>query len=96
VGIHKHQLTVEGGVAKLQDRFDLDTSHAQALVLGCLLQPTEAVGAIVGQRELFRLRDDFRLQEGGAVFSLAEFHKRVLSFGGLPIPLVRWGMDFDD
>ena len=97
VGIHKHQLTVEGGVAKLQDRFDLDTTHAQALVIGCLLQPTEAVGAIVGQRELFRLRDDFRLQEGGGPgFSLAEFHKRVLSFGGLPVPLVRWGMDFDD
>ncbi len=95
VGIHKHQITVEGGVARLEDRFDLDPSHAHALVIGCLLQPTEAVGAIVGQRELFRLRDDFRHQEG-AGYSLAEFHARVLSFGGLPVPLVRWGMDFDD
>ncbi len=45
----------------------------------------------VGRREIKDLRDDFRAAAGGE-YSLRAFHDAVLSYGGLPVGLMRWGM----
>jgi uncharacterized protein (DUF885 family) len=45
----------------------------------------------VGRRDLLRLRDDYRAAQGSG-FSLRKFHDAVLSYGGLPITLIRWGL----
>ena len=45
----------------------------------------------VGRRELLRLREDWRAARGNA-FTLRGFHDAVLTYGGLPVTLMRWGM----
>lgn len=95
VGLHTHQLSVAESVAFLVERLGLEPEHALAAVRGCLLEPTEAVGTILGLRELVRLRDDAAAR-AGAGFSLRGFHEEVLAYGALPTPLIRWGMGFED
>jgi hypothetical protein len=95
IGLHTHQLSVEEGVGFLIERLGIEPLHALAAVRGCLLEPTEAFGAILGCRELIRLCDDVREREGES-FSAARFHAQVLGYGALPTPLIRWGMGFED
>ena len=42
-------------------------------------------------RDFLHLRDAYRDREGGA-FQLQQFHNELLSYGGLPVSLIRWGM----
>jgi uncharacterized protein (DUF885 family) len=53
--------------------------------------PTYQLSYAIGRRELLALREDRRAQDGAA-FSLRAFHDDVLSYGGLPVSLIRWGM----
>ena len=58
-------------------------------------RPTSAAAAFLGRRELLRLRDDVRSARGTS-FDEAEFHRELLGYGGIPVPLMRWGMGLDD
>ena len=49
----------------------------------------------VGRRELLKLRDDYRAARG-ADFTLAGFHGSVLQYGGLPVALIRWGLNLSE
>jgi hypothetical protein len=91
IGLHTRQMTVREGVDTLAGRMPITSSHALAAVRGIALEPTAATGAVIGRRELGRLR---QARETGEhpFFSLRPFHDEVLSYGGLPIPLIRWGM----
>lgn len=95
IGLHTHQMAVEESVALLSDGLGMEPLHALAAVRGCLLEPTEAFGAVLGCRGLLRLRDDARRRDGVG-FAPDRFHAEVLGYGGLPTPLIRWGMGFED
>jgi uncharacterized protein (DUF885 family) len=41
------------------------------------------------------LRDAYRDREGSE-YSLRKFHDEVLSYGGLPVSLMKWGMGFNN
>ena len=45
-----------------------------------------------GWRELLRLRDAYQ-QRDPSGYTARKFHDEVMSYGGLPITLARWGMD---
>jgi hypothetical protein len=92
IGVHTRQMSVEEGIAALLDRLPLDPGQAQAAVRGVLLAPTQAVGAVAGWRELLRLRAE-REKAEHPFFQLRHFHDQVLSYGGLPVPLIRWGLE---
>ena len=49
--------------------------------------PGQALGYLVGQREILRLRDDARARLGAA-FDLRDFHGAVLDHGSLPLPVL--------
>jgi uncharacterized protein (DUF885 family) len=49
--------------------------------------PGQALGYLVGQREILRLRDHARARLGAA-FDLRDFHGAVLDHGGLPLPVL--------
>jgi len=53
--------------------------------------PASPLCYAVGRRELLRLREAWR-QRTGAGATLRRFHDEVLSYGGLPVSLMRWGM----
>ena len=94
IGVHTSQLSLDDAVRLLTDRLPFDEEHALAAVRGCCLEPTQAVGAIIGRRELRRIRDERRLETRGRL-SLRGVHDEVLEYGVLPAPLIRWGMGLD-
>ena len=49
--------------------------------------PGQALGYLVGQREILRLREDARSRLGAA-FDIRDFHSAVLDHGSLPLPVL--------
>jgi uncharacterized protein (DUF885 family) len=49
--------------------------------------PGQALGYLVGQREILRLREDARARLGAA-FDIRDFHSAVLDHGSLPLPVL--------
>jgi uncharacterized protein (DUF885 family) len=52
-----------------------------------LIMPAQALGYMVGESELFRLRDAARQQLGDR-FDVKEFHEVVLSHGAVPMAVL--------
>ena len=52
-----------------------------------IASPGQALGYLIGQRELLRLREDARRQLGTA-FDIRDFHSAVLDHGALPLPVL--------
>jgi uncharacterized protein (DUF885 family) len=91
VGLHTRGMSVGDAVDQLVDVVHMDRANAQAEVSRYCATPGYQLCYAVGRRDLLRLRDDFRAMPG-ADFTLRGFHERVLSYGGLPITLIRWGV----
>ena len=68
-----------------------ERANAEAEVRRYCAWPTYQLCYATGRRELLQLRDDFRAARGDA-YSLRAFHDAVLSYGGLPVSLTRWGL----
>ena len=49
--------------------------------------PGQALGYLVGQREILRLRDEARARLGAA-FDIRDFHSAVLDHGSLPLAVL--------
>jgi len=95
IGIHTRQLLPEEAEQLLTNAVPLHPARARALVRECLLEPTRAIGTLVGRRELLRLRAE-RRPRGGRERPVAEHHADVLAFGGTPSSLIRWGLGMEE
>ena len=95
LGIHTRQFTTAQAAGYLATRLLTDSEVALADVRRLACRPTSAAAAMLGRRELARLQADARNARGSS-FVLEEFHDTLLSFGGLPVPLIRWGMGLDE
>jgi uncharacterized protein (DUF885 family) len=73
----------------------VDREEAMEMVRRASARPTYALADAVGRRELLALRDAWRAEAGPGA-PLRAFHDEVLSYGGLPVSLIRWGMGLDD
>lgn len=91
IGLHTRGLTPGAAVEELVARLPMERASAEAEVRRYCQMPTYQLCYAVGRRELRDLRDAIRAREGRD-FSLRGFHDAVLAYGGLPVPLVRWGM----
>lgn len=94
VGVHTRAMSPDEAADLLVARLPIDRAQARREVHRCCAWPTWHTAAIAGRRELLRLRADARARDGAA-FDLRAFHAQVLSYGGLPVPLARWGMGLD-
>jgi uncharacterized protein (DUF885 family) len=90
-GIHTSQLTPGAAMELLMTRVPMDRHAALAEVRRVCSDPGAAAAFALGRRELLDLRSSWRRQAGAAV-PLRQFHEEVLSFGRLPVTLIRWGM----
>jgi uncharacterized protein (DUF885 family) len=88
-------MSVEQAVRYMMEVLDLGRPSAEAEVRRFCCNPGNALCYAVGCHELMRLRDDWR-RRAGSSFSLKRFHDEVLSYGGLPVSLMRWGMGLGD
>jgi uncharacterized protein (DUF885 family) len=92
IGLHTEGFTPVAATELLMQLLPIERSVATADVRRAASWPTYAMAAAVGRREILQLREAWRSgrEEGAAGRS---FHDTLLSYGGLPISLARWGMD---
>lgn len=91
VGLHTRGLTVDRAVDMLHDVARLETPGARAEVLRYTRTPTQPMSYAVGKQAILDLREDAR-RRLGAAFDLGAFHDDFLSFGSIPIALIRGQM----
>lgn len=95
IGLHTRGLTPEQAIDMMVDTLGMDRTKASLEVSRYCAWPTYQLSYAVGRRELLRLREDIKVRDG-ADFSLRRFHDELLTYGGLPISLVRWGMGLEE
>ncbi len=95
VGLHTRGMTPSEGVSFAVEHLALDRPEAMEMVRRASARPTYALADAVGRRELLDLRESWRARAGAGA-PIRAFHDAVLSYGGLPVSLIRWGMGLDD
>jgi uncharacterized protein (DUF885 family) len=88
VGLHDGTMSFDEAVNLLVDTAKLERVNAVAEVNRYTQSPTQPMSYIVGKIEILRLRDDYRKQRGSE-YDPKEFHDRLLSYGSIPVELVR-------
>jgi uncharacterized protein (DUF885 family) len=94
VSLQTRDMGIDEAVAMLHDVARLEPPNARGEVHRYSRMPTQPLSYAVGKREILRLREDERGRLGAA-FRLREFHDRLLSFGSIPIALIRERMPAD-
>ena len=94
IGLHTGTLTFDAAVRLLAERLHAPTREAAAEVRRTYTEPAYQLAYAMGRRELLSLRDAYR-RRTGADFTLGGFHAAVLTYGALPVSLVRWGLGVD-
>ncbi|HKN47923.1 MAG TPA: DUF885 domain-containing protein, partial [Candidatus Polarisedimenticolia bacterium] len=88
VGLHTRGMTVDAAVAMLHDVARLETSSARGEVLRYTRTPTQPMSYAAGKHAILDLREAYRRRRGAA-FRLQEFHDRFLSYGSIPVTMIR-------
>jgi hypothetical protein len=92
VGLHTGGMTPADAVEYMVQHLPIERRNAEAEVRRYCAMPTYQLSYAVGRREILSLRDAYRHRAGSA-FHLRRFHQELLSYGGMPVALARWGMD---
>ena len=95
IGLHTRGMTPPQATDYLVDRLAMDRRKAAAEVSRYCAWPAYQLCYAVGRREILRLRDAVRGRDGDR-FSLRSFHDEFLTYGGLPVSLIRWGMGLEE
>lgn len=95
IGLHTEGFTPVAATDLLLQLLPLEHSEARADVRRACGWPTYSLAAAVGRREILELRGAWAQGQSGAGAQEGwrDFHEALLSYGGLPISLARWGMD---
>jgi hypothetical protein len=94
IGLHTRGMSPAEAIDELVRRVPIDRRQAEAQVRRFCEVPAQALTQAVGRRALRELRESAAAQRGAA-FTMRGFHDEVLSYGGLPVSLIRWGMGID-
>ena len=94
IGLHTRGMTPTDAMDELVRRVPVTRRQAELDVRRFCETPATALTDAAGRRALRELRDAAQAQRG-ADFSLRAFHDEVLSYGGIPVSLIRWGMGID-
>jgi uncharacterized protein (DUF885 family) len=88
VGLHTQGMTFDQAVDMLVNRAHLERVNAETEVKRYCSSPTQPMSYCIGKRQILALRRDYERQ-AGTQFNLREFHDRLLSYGSIPVELVR-------
>lgn len=91
VGLHCFGMSFDAAVTMLVSIADLERNNAIAEVRRYTQTPTQPMSYLIGKREILALRDEYRSLRGAA-WNLREFHDSLLSWGSIPVAMVRRGM----
>jgi uncharacterized protein (DUF885 family) len=81
-------MTYEEAVNLLVDCAKLQKVHAEKEVTRYTFSPTQPMSYLVGKRQIIELKEDYQ-KNTGEQFDLKKFHDRLLSFGSIPVCLIR-------
>jgi hypothetical protein len=95
IGLHTRGLVPSEAVDQLLESMPMERRSAEAEIRRYCAMPTYQLAYAVGRREILSLRDAYRARSG-ASYSPRDFHTELLSYGGLPVSLARWGMGLDE
>jgi uncharacterized protein (DUF885 family) len=95
VGLHTRDMTPGEAVNRMTDTLPMERRKAEAEVRRYCAMPTYQLSYAIGRRDLLALRESWR-QRAGASAPLADFHRNLFAYGGLPFALARWGMGLDE
>ncbi len=95
VKLHTGGMAPSAAVQYMVDTLGIARANAESEVRRYCGAPAYQLCYAVGRRELVKLREDYKRRAGGG-FDLRRFHDDVLSYGGLPVSLMRWGMGLND
>lgn len=93
VGLHTRAMPPAEAVDRLLAAMPMERRQAEAEVRRYCAMPTYQLSYAVGRRDILSLRDAWTARHGAG--RLRDFHDSLLSYGGLPVSLARWGMGFD-
>jgi uncharacterized protein (DUF885 family) len=91
VGIHTGQMDYDQAVDLLVNAAKLQKVHAEKEVTRYASSPTQPMSYLIGKKQIMELRRDYQAKSAGN-FQLREFHDRLLSFGSIPVALIRKAM----
>ncbi len=86
--LHTEQMSFDEAVDMLVNVANLERTNAIAEVKRYTQSPTQPMSYIMGKMEILKLRDEYKALKGES-FDLKEFHNKLLSFGTIPVELVR-------
>jgi hypothetical protein len=92
VGLHTGGMSPSDATNYLVEHLPIDRRNAEAEVRRYCAMPTYQLCYAVGRREVLSLREAHLARRGPGA-SLRRFHEELLSYGGMPVALARWGMD---
>ncbi len=87
-GLHTNRMSFNKAVDMLVNVAKLEPINAIAEVKWYTYHPTYPMTYILGKMEILKLRDDFKKLKGKA-FNLKKFHDQLLSYGTIPIQMVK-------
>ncbi len=86
--LHTRRMSFNQAVDMLVNVAKLEKTNAIAEVKRYTYTPTQPMTYIMGKIEILKLKDDFKKLKGKA-FNLKKFHDQLLSYGTIPIQMVR-------
>ncbi|MBA2564522.1 MAG: DUF885 family protein, partial [Gemmatimonadetes bacterium] len=90
IGLHARGMTVAQAERMFREHAFLDPANARQQAARGTFDPAYG-NYTLGKLMLRKLREDWTAERGGRA-AWRDFHDRVLSFGGPPVPLVRQAM----
>ncbi len=86
--LHTGRMSFNQAVDMLVNVAKLEKTNAIAEVKRYTYTPTQPMTYIMGKMEILKLREDFKKLKGKA-FNLKKFHDQLLSYGTIPVQMVR-------
>jgi len=91
VGLQTENLSYDDAVKLMVTEAGVEEGNAKAEVTRFLQTPTQPMSYLVGCLDIMQLREDYKKMKGEK-FSLKEFHDELLSYGSVPLILIRGAM----
>ncbi len=88
VGIHTRKMSFDEAVEMLVKVAKLEPVNAKAEVKRYTTDPAQPLSYSLGKMEILKLKDDYKNLKGKD-FNLKSFHNKLVSYGSIPIKMVR-------
>ena len=88
VGLHTKTMSYEQAVDLLVNDAKLQRLHAEKEVTRYTYTPTQPMSYLIGKKQILEFRNDYQKKVGND-FNLRDFHDKLLSFGSIPVCLIR-------